>query len=117
MIIIRDNTLEELNIPIAGYQKGNKLSKDEVIALFKKIKGHADANQFYVGITCDPDRREGEHKADFLAVVDCPTMEAAQDLEARADEYGFDAGDVQGNVHKSSSKKVYIYKKTPDTEE
>lgn len=99
------------------YFVGQLLSKDEVINLFNEISSDAKKSKYYVGITCNPEQREEAHNADFLAIVDCPSMEAAKELEKSADKYGFDAGSVQGNVHKSSSKKVYIYKKTQKTKE
>lgn len=99
------------------YRKGQNLTKEEVIALFKEISSDAANNKYYVGITCNPEEREDAHNANFLAVVDCPDMEAAKDFEKTAAEYNFDAGKVQANVHKPESKKVYIYKKTPKTKE
>ena len=115
---MKEYKIEELDSSRkTNYRKGQNLSKDEVINLFNEISSDAKNNNYYVGITCNPEQREEAHNADFLAVVDCPSMEAAKELEKSADKYGFDAGSVQGNVHKSSSKKVYIYKKTQKTKE
>lgn len=94
-----------------SYRVGQNLNKDEVIELFKEISSDAKNNEYRVGITCNPGRRENEHDANFLAVIDCPSVDKANDLEKLADKYGFDAGSVQGNVLKTESKKVYIYTK------
>ena len=112
-----DYVIEELQVELAGYSQGKKLTKEGVKALFDAIRRHAAANKYYVGITCDPSRREGEHNADFLAVVTCPNKDKANEMEKALDDKGFDAGSSVGNVHKSKSKKVYIYKKTSKTVE
>lgn len=93
-----------------NYHVGQNLSQKEVMDLFNEISGDAKNSNYYVGITCDPEARENAHDANFLAVVDCPSMEAAKELEKMADKYGFDAGKVQGNIHLKKSKKVYIFK-------
>lgn len=113
----KEYVVEELKVELAGYTQGDKLTKDGVIAMFDAISKHAAANNYYVGITCDPDRREGEHKAEFLAVIGCPNKDKANELESELSCEGYDAGDAVGNVHKSQSKKVYIYKKTSKTVE
>ena len=107
--------IEELKVQLSGYTEGEKLTKKGVIALFDAIRKYAEANKYYVGITCDPNRREGEHKAEFLAIIACPDKDKANDLEMTLDGKGYDAGDAVGNVHKVQSKKVYIYKKTSQT--
>ena len=107
--------VEELRVELARYTKGDRLTKDGDIALFNAISKHAAAKKYYVGITCDLDRREGEHSAEFLAVIACPDKDKANDLEMTLDGKGYDAGDAVGNVHKVQSKKVYIYKKTSQT--
>ena len=112
---LEEYVVEELHVEQTGYTKGKKLKKEDVVALFKAIQKNAAANNFYVGITCDPDRREGEHKAEFLAVIACPDKNMANDLEKTLDSKGYDAGDAVGNVHKAQSRKVYIYKKTSQT--
>lgn len=110
--------VEELSFDYSdNYYEGDELNKVEVMALFNEISSHASNNKYYVGITCNPDRREGEHKADFLAVIDCPSVEKANELEEMADKYGFDAGYAVGNAHNEDSTKVYIYKKSPNTVE
>lgn len=109
--------IEDLNIELENYSIGDKLTKKEVLSLFNDISAHKSNSDYYVGITCNPNDREDDHNADFLAVVDCPSMEAAKELERLLDKEDYDAGKVQGNVHKSSSKKVYIYRKTPKTKE
>ena len=110
--------VEELSLTYSkNYYEGDELNKEEVIELFNEISSHASNNKYYVGITCDPNRREGEHKADFLAVIDCPSVDKANELEKMADKYRFDAGYAVGNAHNEDSTKVYIYKKTPQTVE
>lgn len=112
-----DYVIEELNVVLSGYTKGDKLTKDGVVALFDAISKHAEANKYYVGITCDPNRREEEHNAEFLAVIACPNKDKANDMERTLSGEGYDAGGAVGNVHNSDSKKVYIYKKSPKTVE
>lgn len=108
--------VEELSFDYSNnYYEGDELSKEDVMELFNEISSHASNNKYYVGITCNPDRRERDHKADFLAVVDCPSVEKANELEKEANKYGFDAGYAVGNAHNEDSTKVYIYKKTPKT--
>ena len=115
---MKDYKIEELSLAYSDtYYEGDKLDKNEVMDLFNEISSHASNNKYYVGITCNPDRREGEHKADFLAVIDCPSVEKANELEEMADKYGFDAGYSVGNAHNEDSTKVYIYKKSPNTVE
>lgn len=107
--------VEDLNVKISGYKKGETLTKDGVIALFGAISNDAAAKKYYVGITCDPERREDEHNAEFIAVIACPNKNKANEMEKALSGEGYDAGDAVGNVHKVQSKKVYIYKKTPKT--
>ena len=108
--------IEELSFAYSNkYYEGDELDRAEVMELFNEISSHASNNKYYVGITYDPNRREGEHNADFLAVIDCPSVEKANELEKMADKYGFDAGYAVGNAHNEDSTKVYIYKKTPKT--
>lgn len=109
--------VEELKVKLAGYTQGESLTKDGVIALFDAISKYAEANKYYVGITCDPNRREEEHNAEFLAVIACPNKDKANEMEKALSGEGYDAGGAVGNVHNSDSKKVYIYKKTPKTVE
>lgn len=109
--------VEELKVKLTGYTQGESLTKDGVIALFDAISKYAEANKYYVGITCDPNRREGEHNAEFLAVIACPNKDKANEMEKALSGEGYDAGGAVGNVHNSDSKKVYIYKKSPKTVE
>lgn len=109
----KEYKIEELNFEHKNYNKGDLLTKDGVISLFCEISKHAANNQYYVGVTCNPEEREDAHNAKFLAVVDCPSMEAAGELEKQFDKKGFDAGKLQANLHKSKSKKIYIYKEVP----
>ena len=109
--------VEELKVKLTGYTQGESLTKDGVIALFDAISKYAETNKYYVGITCDPNRREGEHNAEFLAVIACPNKDKANDMERTLSGEGYDAGGAVGNVHNSDSKKVYIYKKSPKTVE
>ena len=109
--------VEELKVKLTGYTEGETLSKDGVIALFGAISDDAAAKKYYVGITCDPERREGEHNAEFLAVIACPNKDKANEMEKALSGEGYDAGGAVGNVHNSDSKKVYIYKKSPKTVE
>lgn len=94
-----------------NYHEGQNLSEDEVMNLFNEISADAKNSKYRVGITCDPDRREDEHDANFLAVIGCPSVDKANELEKLADKYGFDAGKHVGNAHLSKSTKVYIFKK------
>ena len=105
--------LEELKVQLSGYTEGEKLTKKGVIALFNAIIQNTDANKYYVGITCDPDRRAKEHDAEFIAVISCPNKDKANEMEKTLDRKGYDAGDAAGNVHDAKSDKVYIYKKIP----
>ena len=107
--------VEELKVNILGYAKGKKLTKEGVATLFREISKEGTKNNYYVGITCDPERREGEHEAEFLAVIGCPNKDKANELEKAMGYTGFDAGDAVGNVHNPESNKVYIYKKTNET--
>lgn len=94
-----------------SYHEGQQLSEEEVMGLFEEIGGDAKNSKYRVGITCDPDRREKEHDATFLAVIGCPSVDKANELEELADKYGFDAGEHVGNAFLKKSKKVYIFKK------
>lgn len=71
---------------------------------------------YYCGITNNVDRREGEHKANYLGYVKAKNADAAKRLEARMNEEGFDTGDQLGNGREDSVY-VYVYKKNKDTEE
>lgn len=93
---------------------GEKISKLQVMGLFDEIKTSAK-NSYYVGITCNPERREKEHKTEFLAVVNCSSVKKANELEKEADKFGFDTGKLSGNANNEDSTKVYIYKKTNKT--
>ena len=93
------------------YYEGDELSKEEVMDLFEEISGNAKNSKYRVGITCDPDRRAKEHDKTFLAVIGCPSVNKANELEELADKYGFDAGEHVGNAFLKKSKKVYIFKK------
>lgn len=114
---LEEYVVEELKVKLAGYTHGESLTKDGVIALFDAISKYAEANKYYVGITCDPNRREEEHNAEFLAVIACPNKDKANEMEKALSGEGYDAGGAVGNVHNSDSKKVYIYKKSPKTVE
>lgn len=94
-----------------NYQEGQHLSNEEVMELFNEISADAKNSNYRVGITCDPERREKEHGKTFLAVVDCPSVDKANELEALAGQYGFDAGEHVANAFKPNSRKVYIFKK------
>lgn len=110
-------TIEALDGTIqTSHFMGETLSKLQVMGLFDEIRTSAK-NTYYVGITCNPERREKEHKADFLAVINCPSVWRANELEKEADKYGFDAGKHVGNATNIRSTKVYIYKKTDETAE
>lgn len=105
-------TIEELPFEYSEkYYEGDELSKEEVMDLFEEISGNAKNSKYRVGITCDPDRRAKEHDKTFLAVIGCPSVNKANELEELADKYGFDAGEHVGNAFLKKSKKVYIFKK------
>lgn len=108
--------IEKLTIK-SIFHVGQNLSMDEVIDLFKHICSNANKGGYYVGITCAPKRREGEHEAAFLAVIKCQSVDDANNLERELSKIGFDAGKHVGNVHNEDSTKVYIYKKTDSTTE
>lgn len=99
------------------HKEGDEISKQQVVNLFNQIKGHAKAQNYRVGITCDPNRREGEHNAEFLAVIQCENNDQANELECLFDDKQYDAGKRVGNTFLPKSKKVYIYKKGPETKE
>ncbi len=110
-------TIEELPFSIDDYFVGQLLDKDEVIDLFNEISAHKSNSGYYVGITCDPDRREREHNAEFLAVVDCPSVEKANELEKLLEKEDFETGGATGNGYKPSTTKVYIYRISRKTKE
>lgn len=73
---------------------------------------------YYCGITNNVDRREGEHKANYLGYVKAKDVDAAKRLEARMHEEGFDTGGQLGIGNgREDSVYVYVYKKSKDTEE
>lgn len=107
--------LEELDTSCyTKYHIGQNLTKEDVITLFNEISAHKSNKGYYVGITCDPDRRAQEHNAEFLAVIECPSLEKANELEKLLDKEGFETGDATGNGHKPTTKKVYIYRMIPN---
>lgn len=108
-------SIEELRNPVPPYYLGQSLSKSEVISLFDAIRGNYSASKYRVGITCDADRREDEHNADFLAVIKCFNVYTANRLEEFAGDKGYDAGLHPSNAHKIESTRVYIYRKDEDT--
>lgn len=73
-------------------------------------------HSYYCGITNNVERREGEHKADYLGYVKAKDAEAAKRLEARMHDEGFDTGAQLGNGQ-DDSVFVYVYKKNKNTEE
>lgn len=99
------------------HKEGDSITLEQVKNIFKQIAGNANLHGHRVGITCDAERRENEHNADFDLVVNCSTKDQANELERILDEMGFDAGGSVGNVHLAKSKKVYIYKKSSKTVE
>lgn len=98
-----------------SYHVGNEISKTEVVKIFRYISWNANKDDYYVGITCNPERREDEHNATFLAVINCPGVEEANQLEQILSGDDFDAGALVGNAHNEDSTKVYIYRKNVET--
>lgn len=97
------------------HKEGESITLEQVKNIFKQIADNTNLHGHRVGITCDAERREDEHNADFDLVVRCSSKDQANELEEILDEMGFDAGKSVGNVHLEKSKKVYIYKKGPKT--
>lgn len=102
-------TIKELQANIPDYRIGQPLTKNGVIELFDAIRGTSSASDYQVGITCDIDRREGEHDADFLAIINCSNIEDANELEKFAHTKGYYTGLLPGNAHKSESIYLYIF--------
>lgn len=113
----KDYKIEKLDFKLDNHDAGDNLTKEGVISLFNEISAHKSNSGYYVGITCDPDRRAREHKAEFLAVVECPSVEKANELEKLLEKEDFETGGATGNGHKPSTTKVYIYRISRKTKE
>lgn len=105
--------VDEINTEeLISAQEGDKFSKNEVISFFEEISA-GNNGRYYVGITGRVREREKEHNAEFLAVVDCLSLEKANNLEELAKSNGFYTGEATGNGHDDSTTKLYIYKIIP----
>ena len=119
-ISLRDSVLanlevyrvDEINSSNSETKVGKILSKKEVISLFEAISA-GNNWQYYVGITGRVREREEEHNAKFLAVIGCPSVDEANELEELAKANGFYTGDATGNGHDEETTKLYIYEIIP----
>ena len=109
----REYRVEEINTEeFMSVEEGDKLSKNEVISLFEEIS-EGNNGKYYVGITGRVRDREKEHNAEFLAVVDCPSVDKANGLEELAKANDFYTGKATGNGHEEDTTKLYIYEIIP----
>jgi len=104
--------IEEINTEEFIAQEGKILTQIGVIDLFEEISSGKN-DKYYVGITGRVREREKEHNAVFLAVIDCQSLDKANDLEELAKANGFYTGGATGNGHEEDTTKLYIYKMIP----
>lgn len=112
--LYKEYRVEEINTEeLMSVEEGDMLGKTDVISLFEEISG-GNNSEYYVGITGRVRDREKEHNAEFLAVVDCPSVDKANGLEELANAKGFNTGGAAGNGHEKGTTEVYIYKIIPN---